>query len=56
MIMNEIIIIPRWIGLAATRKVEIRGFCDSSEFAFAAAIYVNLILNNSNVKVNFVVN
>ena len=31
---------PRWIGLTSQRSIEIHGFCDASQHALAAAVYM----------------
>jgi len=45
---------PRWIGVANGREVEIHGFCDASQKAMAAVVYLRTTYDTINVSINFV--
>lgn len=51
----ETIRIPRWIETSLNDQIELHGFCDASEDAYAAAIYVKVKTNDGNVSVNLLV-
>jgi len=44
----------RWIGFANGREVEIHGFCDASQQAMAAVVYLRTTYDTTNVSINFV--
>ena len=46
--------IPRWLQTKNDCKFQIHGFCDEFSVAYAAAVYIRVIDNGGNVKVNLV--
>ena len=44
----EAVKVPRFLGRLIQNRVEIHGFGDASEKAFAAAIYVRILQNNQS--------
>jgi len=45
---------PRWIGFANDREIEIQEFCDASQQAMAAVVYLRTTYDTTNISVNFV--
>ena len=43
--------IPRWTGTMSTSDTEIHGFCDSSQLAMAAVIYLKTKHQNQTVTI-----
>lgn len=41
--------LPRWLGLHSTQPFEIHGFCDASEKAYAAVVYIRFKKENEYV-------
>lgn len=45
--------VPRWIGLSKDMKsIEVHGFCDASNRAYAAAVYVRVLYNDERCVSN----
>ncbi|XP_075150627.1 uncharacterized protein LOC142224725 [Haematobia irritans] len=42
--------IPRWIHFVPNCNIEIHGFCDASESAYGAALYIRVEFDNHNVE------
>ncbi|XP_059217400.1 uncharacterized protein LOC131994647 [Stomoxys calcitrans] len=49
-----LITIPRWVAFAPLQNTQIHGFCDASEKAFCAVIYIRIVCPNS-VQTNLLV-
>ncbi|XP_011688837.1 PREDICTED: uncharacterized protein LOC105450601 [Wasmannia auropunctata] len=45
---------PRWIGCSNDRQVEIHGFCDASQQAMAAVVYLRTTYDEETVNISFV--
>lgn len=45
---------PRWIGCSNNRQVEIHGFCDASQQAMAAVVYLRTTYDEETVNISFV--
>ena len=45
---------PRWLGCKSTDKIEIHGFCDASQQAAAAAVYLRSTDSNGIISINLV--
>ena len=41
--------IPRWLGISSNQSIEIHVFCDASERAYGAVLYVRSTLNTNSV-------
>lgn len=50
----EEITIPRWIGTFAATSIELHGFCDASNAAIAAVVYVRVISEERSPMVNII--
>lgn len=46
--------IPRWLGIHSSRNHQLHGFCDASEAAYAAVVYVRSADSTDNVMVRIV--
>ncbi|XP_039306359.1 uncharacterized protein LOC120358020 [Solenopsis invicta] len=46
--------LPRWIGCSNDRQVEIHGFCDASQQAMAAVVYLRTSCEEEAVNIRFV--
>lgn len=49
--MIEGIEIPRWLRTCESTTIQLHGFCDASESAYAAVIYIRTVDDNENVSV-----
>ncbi|XP_011859870.1 PREDICTED: uncharacterized protein LOC105557283 [Vollenhovia emeryi] len=45
------LIFPRWVGITFTDSIEIHGFCDASQHAMAATIYVKATTSDKTITV-----
>lgn len=50
MIRFERIKIPRWIGFFSSVTMKLHGFCDASQTAMAAVVYVRVISRNKSIS------
>lgn len=50
----ESIKLDRWIGTKKVCKVEVHGFCDASNKAYAAVVYLRVEYSDESVKVNLI--
>lgn len=50
----EQIKIPRWIGTAEIVNIELHGFADASELAYAGVVYARVILSDNSIKVSLI--
>lgn len=47
--------VPRWIGLSKDAiNIEIHGFCDASNAAYAAAIYIKITYSDDNIATHLI--
>ncbi|XP_075151048.1 uncharacterized protein LOC142225157 [Haematobia irritans] len=46
--------IPRWIKFIPSSKIEIHGFCDASESAYGAALYIRVELQDHKVETHLI--
>ncbi|XP_075162890.1 uncharacterized protein LOC142235523 [Haematobia irritans] len=46
--------IPRWINFIPSSKIEIHGFCDASECAYGAALYIRVELQDNQVETHLI--
>lgn len=46
--------ITRWLGTSKSQSCQLHGFCDSSEAAYGAAVYLRAIGANGSVHVNLI--
>lgn len=46
--------IPRWLQMTGTSSIELHGFCDASEKAFAAVVYIRTISQMGDIASNIV--
>lgn len=47
--------IPRWVGFSRRRNVELHGFCDASEKAYGACLYLRCTHEDGSVSVRLLV-
>ncbi|XP_075157511.1 uncharacterized protein LOC142230768 [Haematobia irritans] len=50
----ESVKIPRWINFVPNSKIEIHGFCDASESAYGAALYIRVELQDNQVETHLI--
>lgn len=50
----DAIVIPRWINTSKTATIEFHGFCDASQLAMAASIFVRVIKTNGSIAISLV--
>lgn len=48
------VIVPRWIGISNKSSIQLHGFCDASEKAYAAVVYVRYRNDNNEYKMSLI--